>query len=233
MRETTTTVYACEICSHEWSAKEFAERCEAIGYPQNYNKLIGKWIIVPTSVYFSKEKSETSFDFFPEKLWRVVRIDSNYITNLNPNGFIPTTGSSIGQEELQLQQSGATSFEKEYAGYIDKLHHRLVVQCKGFEDNSRVESMSHFFDVPEEMFEYLNSKLVQMELDRRKDKGYSQAKFGATMTRFVAQFFTSHEFDKHQHDLAELVLKEVLEKTKKELPVIKQEELPSIIIQAN
>ena len=74
MKENTTTTYSCEICNHPWSVKEFAERCEAIGYPEQYDKLLGKWIIVPASVFFSEEKAKDSFDFTPKKLWRVVKI---------------------------------------------------------------------------------------------------------------------------------------------------------------
>jgi hypothetical protein len=93
-----------------------------------------------------------------------------------------------------------------------------------------------FYDVPEEMFESLNAKLVRMELDRRTDKEEAARVFGENMTKFVAQFFTSESFEKRQHELAEEVLKEVLEKIKDtigELPIIEREELPSIIVQEN
>jgi hypothetical protein len=89
MKKNTVTTYVCDICGHPWSVKEFAQKCEGIGYPENYDKLLGKWIVVPVSVYFSKETVPGSYDFSPQKLWRVVRIDSNYITNLG-GGFAPT-----------------------------------------------------------------------------------------------------------------------------------------------
>lgn len=223
MKEQSFTTYTCEICHFPWSSKEFCERCEAIGYPENYNKLLGKWIVVPTSVYFSKKASETSFDFVPEKLWRVVRIDSNYIVNLS-TGMVAPTG---------VTSDNSADVEKQYADQMLSLHHRLVVTCKGFEDNSRVESLKQFFDIPEELYESLNQRLVDMERDRLKDKEEAQKSFVAEMTRYVSQFFTSNEFEARQHELAEKALRDVLALTNIQLPDIEKEEMPSITIQAN
>jgi hypothetical protein len=228
MKENTSTTYTCDICNHSWSVKEFAEKCEAIGYPKNYDKLLGKWIIVPATVYFSEEKAENSFDFTPRKEWRAVRIDSNYITNLMPDWPV-TTGNTFTEES-------AKEFDKEHGEKLLTLHHRLVVNCKGFEDNSRVDSLQKFFNVPESMFEHLNSLLVEMELERARDKKEAEATFGSDMTRYVARFFTSHTFEKYQHDMAENVLTEVLETAHSEigpLPPIQQDAPASITMQAN
>jgi len=228
MKENTTTTYSCEICNHPWSVKEFAERCEAIGYPEQYDKLLGKWIIVPASVFFSEEKAKDSFDFTPKKLWRVVRIDSNYIVNLLPN-FPMTTGNVATEETIK-------EFDNQYGEQLLTLHHKLVVQCKGFEDNSRVESLKQFFNVPESLFDHLNSLLVEMELERAKDKEDAKKTFGGEMTRYVAQFFTSHDFEKYQHDMAKNVLAEVSEMVHTDigdLPDIEQDQPAAITIQAN
>lgn len=228
MKETSTITYSCEICNHIWSVKEFAEKCEAIGYPKHYNQLLGKWIVVPSSVYFSEKKAENSFDFSPRNLWRVVRIDSNYITNLLPDWPIAT--GTMGMEHTdQLEE-----YDKEYIERILSLHHRLVVGCKGFEDNSRVESLKQFFDVPEEKFEYLNSKLVEMELVRAQSKESAKKEFGDSMTRYISNFFTSPEFEDMQHKLAEQMLKEVIANLSiGDLPEIHQEEPASITVQVN
>jgi len=229
MIENTSTTYGCEICGHPWSVKEFAQRCEAIGYPENYDKLLGKWVLVPTSVYFSKEIAPDSFDFSPKKLWRAVRIDSNYITNLLPN-FPMTTGSTPSEQT-------AEDYENEHGDKLLALHHRLVVTCKGFEDNSRVESLKQCYSVPESMFEWLNSTLVEMELSRAKDKERAKQKFGEQMSRYVSNFFTSHEFENAQHELAEKMLEEIMAHEAMseigELPEIPQEEQASITMQIN
>ena len=221
MKENVSTTYTCDICGQAWALKEFAEKCEAIGYPENYNKLLGKWIVVPTSVYFSNEKSNNSFDFSPEKLWRVVRIDSNYITNLVPNFAMPTGVTNGPSVELA----------KEYGDRLLALNHKLVVTCKGFEDNSRVESLKEFLPVPEMMWAQLNEVLVKLELDRAEDKKKANIEYRGIITPYVAQFFTSKEFEALQHKTAETMLKDVIYIAGLELPEIEKEELPSIMIQ--
>jgi hypothetical protein len=220
-------IYTCEICGYTWGVKELCEKCEALGYPENYNKLLGKWVIVPVSVFFSDKKSETSFEYIPKREWRLVRIDSNYISNLP--GAIPT-GNSVsptGSSTTDIE------FEKAYGEKLLKTHHRLVVNCKGFEDHTKVDSLKDFFDVPEEMFESLNQKLVSLEFERNGFKQAAIKENDGPLPPVLMNFFTSFEFETRQHEAAQQALAEVVEKIALRLPEIEPEQfVNSILIQS-
>jgi hypothetical protein len=102
------TTYMCEICGGVYSTRELAEACEKSGLPKDYDKHIGKWLIVPLQVFYHEEK-ETSSKTFSEVKWRLTRVDRNEI---------------IGNRNLDVVQ----------ALRMERMAHKLKYSFSAFED---------------------------------------------------------------------------------------------------
>jgi len=142
------TTYMCEVCGSIYAKKDFAEACEKLGVPKEYNRNIGKWFLAPVQIFFHEEKENCS-NVTSKIDWRLVRVDGNEI---------------VGNKNMEI-----SSFLN-----LETIAHRINYKIRTFEDGSML--IKDLFDQKIEMdgtnSHMLNLNLVSMEQGRiegRKD----------------------------------------------------------------
>lgn len=147
MKEVTT--YTCEICGGSYSHKDLALKCEESGMPKFYNEFVGKWVILPVQIMFSKDTEQassvsSSVEFFP------VRVESNSILG-------PAQYDALNQLKFVA------------------VAHSLKLKTRSFFPHNIIkEFLSNSLVVSDEVSEKLSTLLVESEQARLLNKDNSE-----------------------------------------------------------
>lgn len=158
------TVYICEICNGTYATKEIATICENSGYPDNYDKFVGKWIIIPLQIFNNIERINESVTE-SKVIWFPARIESNQIVSPANYDFLAS---------LKLYT----------------LSHALKLNSVSFFQHNIIKNFLNFAIIVDEKYrEQLNNLLVENEQARAAHLGNESviAKVNDLMNTILAE----------------------------------------------